>query len=162
MRFATGRCMCESSLRWPFDVEDVVTLVRRTYAERVVFHDGDAAPWPGIAIHAMPGHSAAVQTLKIRTPRGPVLLASDATHSYANLARRSPFYVTVSLSDTLSSYARMLEIAGGVDRLIPGHDPLTRRFYPRIEVNGIELVQLHAPPEPHDLDLLRQIPTETD
>ena len=40
--FATGRCMCEPALRYPFDVEDVVTFVRHTYAERVRFHDGDA------------------------------------------------------------------------------------------------------------------------
>jgi hypothetical protein len=45
--FATGRCMCEPQLRWAFDVEDVTTLVRHTFAERVCFHDGDAAPLPG-------------------------------------------------------------------------------------------------------------------
>lgn len=157
VHFATGRCMCEPNLRWTFDVEDVVTLVRRTYADRVVFHDGDAAPWPGITIHAMPGHSASVQTLRVNTPRGPILLASDATHTYANLARHSPFIVTLSLPQTLSSYSRMLEISGGIDRLIPGHDPLTRKFYPKIEVNGIELVALHETPEPHDLSMLRNV-----
>ena len=30
--FATGRCMCDAFIRRPFDVEDVVTLVRHTYA----------------------------------------------------------------------------------------------------------------------------------
>ena len=33
--------MCDAHIRFPFDVEDIVTLVRRTYADRVVFHDGD-------------------------------------------------------------------------------------------------------------------------
>ena len=41
MSFATARCMCDHFIRRPFDVEDIVTLVRRNYEERVVLHDGD-------------------------------------------------------------------------------------------------------------------------
>jgi glyoxylase-like metal-dependent hydrolase (beta-lactamase superfamily II) len=88
--FATGRCMCERYLRGPFAVEDVLTLVRHTYAERVCFHDGDAAPFPGIALHALPGHSMGLQSVQVMTPRGPIVLASDVTHFYANFLRRSP------------------------------------------------------------------------
>jgi len=155
--FATGRCMCERHMRAPFDVEDVVTLVRHTFAERVVFHDGTGNPLPGVSVHAFPGHSAAVQGVLVDTPRGPVLLASDATHTYANLARRSPFLLTVGVDATLRSYTQMLRIANGVEFLIPGHDPLVCEFYPVREFNGIPLALLHEQPKPHDLEMLARL-----
>ena len=34
MGFATGRHMCQACIRYPFDVEDVVRMVRAVYAER--------------------------------------------------------------------------------------------------------------------------------
>ena len=128
--FATGRCMCDQHLRMPFDVEDVVNLVRRTYAGRVCFHDGDATPLPGISLHALPGHSKGLQAVRIMTPRGPVVLASDVTHYYANLLLRSPFVLTINSSATLNSYSRLMEIAGSIDRIIPGHDSKIRTLYP--------------------------------
>jgi hypothetical protein len=66
--------------------------------------------------HALPGHSAAVQAVRVMTPRGPVLLASDGTHDFANLIRRSPFVISVDAAKTLQSYTRMMELAGGLDR----------------------------------------------
>jgi glyoxylase-like metal-dependent hydrolase (beta-lactamase superfamily II) len=152
--FATGRCMCHVALRAPFDVEDVVSLVRRTYAERVQHHDGTAHPFPGILLHALPGHSRGLQGVLVATPRGKVLLASDATHYYANFAGRAPFATTVDAAETLQSYEAMLGLVPGVEHIIPGHDPLVRDFYPSIAVNGIELTVLHAHPKPHDERML--------
>jgi glyoxylase-like metal-dependent hydrolase (beta-lactamase superfamily II) len=151
VNFATGRCMCESHLRFPFDVEDVVALVRHNYAERVCFHDGDAEPLPGISIHLVPGHTQGIQAVKVMTPRGPVLLASDATHFYANVVKRSPFSLTVDAMKTLSSYDKLNALAGSVDRLIPGHDPLVRSLYPSISCAGIELSVLHVAPRQFEL-----------
>jgi glyoxylase-like metal-dependent hydrolase (beta-lactamase superfamily II) len=152
--FATGGCMCEASLRYPFDVEDVVAFVRHTYAERVRFHDGDAAPWPGISLHAVPGHTLGMQAVRVITARGPVVLASDSSHFYANLLRRAPFVVTVDAPATLRSYDRLLELAGSIERVIPGHDPRVRALYPRRTYAGIELSALHETPRPHDIDAL--------
>ena len=155
--FATGRCMCEGNLRFGFDVEDVVTLVRHTYAERVCFHDGEAQPLPGISLHLVPGHTQGIQCVRVMTPRGPVLLASDATHFYANLLRRSPFTVTVDAPATLRSYDKMMALAGSVDRLIPGHDPRVRDLYPSYNVGGVELLALHEVPKPHDIEWLKAL-----
>ena len=155
--FATGRCMCDAFLRRPFDVEDVVTLIRRTYANRVVFHDGDDDLMPGLTLHVFPGHSAAVQGLLVNTARGPVLLASDATHFYANALNMKPFNLTVDVRQTLQSYRKIQRLTGGeADRLIPGHDPKVRQLFPPIEVNGISLLALHAPPLPYDPAMLRR------
>jgi glyoxylase-like metal-dependent hydrolase (beta-lactamase superfamily II) len=152
--FATGRCMCERQLRVAFDVEDVVALVKSTYAERVRFYDGDATPLPGISVHKLPGHSAGMQAVRVMTPRGPVVLASDVSHYYANLLRRAPFVITVDAVATLRSYDRLFELAGDIEHIVPGHDPATRVLYPRHEVQGIELTALHERPKPHDIEAL--------
>ena len=158
VNFATGRCMCEPNLRAPFDVEDMVALVRRLYGGRVCFHDGDASPLPGITVHSVPGHTPGTQAVRVMTPRGPVLLASDSTHYFANVLRRSPFSSTVDAIATLRSYSRLMELAGTVDRLIPGHDPRIRALYPSVTLNGVELQLLHETPLPHDVAQLSQVP----
>jgi glyoxylase-like metal-dependent hydrolase (beta-lactamase superfamily II) len=153
--YATGRCMCERFLRFPFDVEDIVAFVRHTYAERVCFHDGDANPLPGISLHLLPGHTAGIQAVRVNTPRGPVVLASDVSHYYANFLRRSPFQLTVDAAETLRSYEGLLALADGkVEHIIPGHDPWVRRLYPGCEHGGIQLSALHEPPMALDRSML--------
>lgn len=152
--FATGRCMCEPHMRFAFDVDDVVAFVRHTYAERVRFHDGDADVLPGISLHAVPGHTAGMQAVRVMTSRGPVVLASDASHYYANLLRRSPFVITADTMATLRSYDRLRALAGSVERIVPGHDPQVRTLYPNYRFSGIELTALHEAPQPHDLEAL--------
>jgi glyoxylase-like metal-dependent hydrolase (beta-lactamase superfamily II) len=156
--FATGRCMCDQYTRWPFDVEDITTLVRRTYAGRVCFHNGDAAPFPGISLHVCPGHSKGIQAVRVMTARGPVVLASDVTHYYANFLRMAPFVITVELDATLASYRKLMDLAGGaVERIIPGHDPKVRKLYPQIDVGGLELTVLHDQPKAHDIEQLKRL-----
>ncbi len=157
MNFATGRCMCDAHLRMPFDVHDVISLVRLLYADRVCFHDGEAAPLPGITLHALPGHSNGLQGVRVMTARGPVLLASDASHLYANFARRSPYALTVDAIATLRTYTRLMEIAGALDRIIPGHDPKVRDLYPNYVIRGVQLTALHEAPKPHTLEDLAKL-----
>src|SRR5438552_13842163 len=47
MRFCTGRSMTHPFMRWPFDPEDIAAMIRRLFAGRVVFHDGDEEIAPG-------------------------------------------------------------------------------------------------------------------
>ncbi len=91
MSFATGRCMCHGALRHPFSVEDVTLMVRHVFGERVTFHNGDGEIAPGVTLHRVGGHSDGLQVVRVPTARGPVVLASDAAHYYANMHRRSPF-----------------------------------------------------------------------
>jgi glyoxylase-like metal-dependent hydrolase (beta-lactamase superfamily II) len=113
-----------------------------------VFHEGDDDLLPGLTLHAFPGHSAMVQAVRVNTARGPVLLASDSTHYFANILNMKPFVLTIDTSATIDSYHRILKLAGGINRLVPGHDPKVRRLYPVFEVNGIELLALHEEPKP--------------
>ncbi len=155
--FATGRCMCEAHLRMPYEVEDVVQFVRHVYAERVRFHDGDGQVAPGISVHFVPGHTAGMQAVRVMTARGPVVLASDSSHMYANVMRRSPFSLTVDALATLRSYDRLMELAGSYERIVPGHDPKVRELYPIHEFGGVALCALHEAPRPHSIDELMQL-----
>ena len=120
MSYATGRCMCNGMLRHPFSVEHVTTMVRHVYGERVTFHSGDGEVAPGVTVHRVGGHSDGLQVVRVETARGPVVLASDAAHYYANLQKRSPFPIVYNVGDMAQGW----EIVGGwreSDRFIPGH-----------------------------------------
>lgn len=150
MAFATGRCMCHARLRGAFAVEDVVAMVRRVYAGRVRFADGDAVLAPGVSVHLVPGHTRGLQCVRVETHRGAVVLASDAAHFYANLETGNPFPIVVDVAAMAESWGRLRALAEGVDHIVPGHDPLVTRRYPRVPVPGVEAYALHEAP----LDIL--------
>jgi glyoxylase-like metal-dependent hydrolase (beta-lactamase superfamily II) len=146
MAYATGRCMCEPAMRVPFTVDHVCQMVRHVYSGRVHFHDGDGEIAPGITVHKTPGHSKGIQSLRVMTGHGPVVLASDAVHFYENIEKRKPFFITIDVEATLRTYDRLASLAGGLRNVIPGHDPLILKRYPawKPETAGI-VHKLDAP-----------------
>ncbi len=145
MSYATGRCMCHGALRHPFSVEDVTLMVRHVYSERVVFHRGDGEVAPGVTLHHVGGHSDGLQIVRVATARGPVVLASDAAHYYANLHRRSPFPIVYNVGDMIEGWTTAERLAGHPDRVIPGHDPLVCAIYPRVS-DKADAFALHLAP----------------
>jgi glyoxylase-like metal-dependent hydrolase (beta-lactamase superfamily II) len=130
MRYATGRHMSEAQFGGAYDVEDVVGMVRRAHAGRVRFHDGDAELHPGISVHLIGGHTMGLQAVCVRKRRGWVVLASDASHFYANMEQERPFPIVWSVSDMVQGYRRLRELADSPAHIIPGHDPLVLERYP--------------------------------
>jgi glyoxylase-like metal-dependent hydrolase (beta-lactamase superfamily II) len=146
MSFATGRHMCSHCVRHPFEVEDVVRLVRAVYADRVAFHDGEVEVAPGVTLHGVGGHSGGLQMVRIATGRGPLVIAGDASHYYANMARENPFPIVFDLGAMVQGWRRAKALAGGDESLvIPGHDPLVRRRFPAVDGNA-EATRLDLPP----------------
>lgn len=145
MAYATGRCMCNGLLRHPFSVEHVTTMVRHVYGERVTFHSGDGEIAPGVTVHRVGGHSDGLQVVRVDTARGPVVLASDAAHYYANLQRRSPFPIVYNVGDMALGWEIIERLAGHPDRFIPGHDPLVTELYPRVN-EAADAYALHVAP----------------
>jgi glyoxylase-like metal-dependent hydrolase (beta-lactamase superfamily II) len=139
MRYATGRYMGHECFRGAFEVEDVVGMVRRVYEGRVQFHDGDCELAPGVSLHLIGGHTMGLQVVRVATRRGPLVLASDASHFYANMGETRPFPIVWSVAAMVDGYRRLRELAGSVERVIPGHDPLVLRRYPApsAELEGI-------------------------
>ncbi|TDR88194.1 N-acyl homoserine lactonase family protein [Enterovirga rhinocerotis] len=147
MAFATGRNMCFGCMRGAFEVDDVVRMVRALYAGRVVFHDGDREIAPGVSLHRVGGHTDGLQMVRVQTARGPLVLASDASHFYANLEREEPFPIVFDLGEMARGWRRARELAGGDESLIvPGHDPAVRRRYPPLAGSDGETVMLHHTP----------------
>jgi glyoxylase-like metal-dependent hydrolase (beta-lactamase superfamily II) len=130
MNYATGRCMCHHGLNHPYDVDNVVAMVRRVYDGRVTFHDGAQDVAPGISLHRIGGHSRGLQAVRVRTQRGHVVLASDAAHFYAHLDRKKVFPTVDSVADTLMGYDTVLSLASSRDHVVPGHDPRVLDIYP--------------------------------
>jgi glyoxylase-like metal-dependent hydrolase (beta-lactamase superfamily II) len=137
--YATGRCMCHAYLQHPYDVEDVVSFVRLVYAGRVTFHDGFSELASGLTLHRIGGHSAGLQIVRVWTRRGWVVVASDATHLYANMGRGLPFPAVYNVGDMMEGFATLRRLADSEDHIVPGHDPLVMKLYPSVsaELDGI-------------------------
>src|ERR1700680_3474014 len=145
MSYATGRCMCFGALRHPFSVEHVTLMVRHVFSERVTFHSGDGEVAPGVTLHRVGGHSDGLQVVRVETARGPVVLASDASHYYGNIHRRNPFPIIYNLGDMFEGWEIAQRLAGHPDRVIPGHDPIVTELFPRPGGKADAFV-LHLPP----------------
>ena len=130
MNYATGRHMGKPVFNGAYEVEDVVGMVRRVYAGRVRFHDGDAELAPGVSVHLIGGHTRGLQVVRVATRRGWVVIASDASHFYANMEEIRPFPIVFSVADMVEGYERLRALAASPAHIIPGHDPLVLERYP--------------------------------
>lgn len=130
MHYCTGRCMAHPFLNHTFEVDDVVAMVRRVFVGRVLFHDGTAELAPGLTLHHVGGHSSGLQVARVRTRRGWVVLASDASHLYANMEQGRPFPIVANVVEMLEGYRTLRALASSPQHIIPGHDPLVLARYP--------------------------------
>lgn len=131
MAYATGPCMCHGALRFPYSSDHICEAVKRLYAGKVKFYDGDGQVAPGVTVHALAGHSKGLQGVRVETAHGPLLLASDASHFYENFEMGKPFPIVADVEAMLTSFDLMRGLAAD-GRVIPGHDPLVREYYPQV------------------------------
>jgi glyoxylase-like metal-dependent hydrolase (beta-lactamase superfamily II) len=132
----------------PFEVDDVVSMVRKVFAGRVAFHDGEDEIVPGVTVHHIGGHSKGLQSVRVKTQRGYVMLAADAAHLYAHLASGRIFPVTYNVGEVVEGYDTLKKLATSLDHIVPGHDPLVLARYPAAKT-GLEgwVVRLDAQPQ---------------
>ena len=145
MSYCTGPCMCEPFLRRPFDVDDVQSAIRALYSDRLRVYDGTVEVAPGITVHLIGGHSGGIQSIRVPTPRGWVVLAGDASHFWRNIRNRNPFPVVVDVARMLKGFDIINGLSDGPDHVIPGHDPLILKTFPRLNGNP-DIVRLDLPP----------------
>jgi glyoxylase-like metal-dependent hydrolase (beta-lactamase superfamily II) len=143
MTYCTGRPMTHRHLSSAFDAENVVDMVRRIFDGRVVFHAGDSVLCPGVTLHHLPGHTLGLQVVRVETGRGPVVLASDAAHFWANLEREIPFPIVADVPAYLESLRALTRLAPSIDHIIPGHDPgVLARFPAEARVSDVARLDL--------------------
>jgi glyoxylase-like metal-dependent hydrolase (beta-lactamase superfamily II) len=147
MAFCTGRCMCHDTMRAPFEAADVTAMVQRVFEGRACFHDGAAEIAPGISLHHVGGHSLGLQVVRVRTRRGFVVLASDATHFYAHVEQRRVFPIVADVPAVLAGYETLTRLASSPAHIIPGHDPLVLARYPA-SAPGLEGIAARLDAEP--------------
>ena len=147
MQFATGRHMAHEFFARAYEVDEVVAMVRRVYEGRVEFHDGDAQLAPGLSLHRIGGHTMGLQSVRVHTRIGWIVLASDATHLYANMNEVRPFPIVHHLGDMVAGYRRLHELADDARYIVPGHDPLVMQRYPAAGP-GLEGVAVRLDVEP--------------
>jgi len=130
MQYCTGRCMCYRAVSDVYDIETVTSMVRKVYNRRVQFHDGDVELAPGLSLHKLGGHTRGLQVVRVFTRRGWLVLASDASHLYANMQQERPFPAVDSVPDMLEGFRTLRRLADSANHIIPGHDPLVISQYP--------------------------------
>lgn len=130
MAYATGRHMADTFFSHAFEVDEVVAMVRNVYAGRVEFCQGDKELAPGISLHHVGGHTLGLQVVRLWTRQGWLVLASDASHYFANMQQNRPFPVVVDVGQMMDGWKKMRTLVDDPDKIIPGHDPQVMALYP--------------------------------
>ncbi|HKI99509.1 MAG TPA: N-acyl homoserine lactonase family protein [bacterium] len=148
LNYTTGRHMCAEPFRHAYTVDHVCTLVRRVFDGRVAFHDGDEEIAPGVSVHLIGGHTMGIQSVRVKTKRGWLVLASDACHFYENMERAMPFPIVYHVGEMVEGWAKLKRLAESPQHVVPGHDPLVLQQYPapKKELEGV-VVRLDVAPK---------------
>jgi glyoxylase-like metal-dependent hydrolase (beta-lactamase superfamily II) len=147
MAFCTGRSMCHHAFSHSMAVDDVIGLVRRVFAGRVHFHDGDDEIASDLSLHFIGGHTMGLQSVRVMTRRGAVVLASDAAHLYAHLEQGRAYPVVYNVADMLEGHQTLQRLASSPRHIVPGHDPLVAKLYPAARA-GLEGIVMRLDVEP--------------
>ena len=133
MNSITGPDITYTPFRVAYHKRDTKKLVDLLYEERLSFFTETVNKVaPGIEFHLVGGHSRGQMILRIHTKRGWIVLASDAVHLYEEVETERPFSIFHDLQKMIAGYRTSLQLAGGINRLISGHDPKVTDWYPAI------------------------------
>ena len=144
--FCTGPRMTHHVIRKTFEADDVATAIRHLFAGRLRLHRSVAEITPGVSVHPVGGHTPGIQVVRVPTSRGWIVLASDAAHLWANIRHRRPFPIVDDLARMLEAYVTIEALADGEDHVIPGHDPLVAKRFPR-STSDDQVFYLHEEPK---------------
>jgi glyoxylase-like metal-dependent hydrolase (beta-lactamase superfamily II) len=81
-------------------------------------------------MHHVGGHTNELQAMRVKTARCWVVLASDASHFYANFEQMRAYATVYNIGAMLEGFATVKRLATSPCHVIPGHDPLVLRRYP--------------------------------
>ncbi len=130
-RYYTGEAWQAGGDHGGIDADDAQALVRLNTEGRVRLIDGDNVEiFPGIRAYTGGRHTYASQYLLVEgTPN--FVLASDNTYLYRNLETHmaSATFSEADHAANIKNQQRMIQLAGSIDRVIPGHDALQFRKF---------------------------------
>lgn len=148
MQYATGHHMRDHIFRRPYEIDHVAGMIRLVYQNRVEFHNGEEEIAPGISLHHIGGHTMGLQSVRVHTQRGWVVLASDASHYYEHFEQDRCFPLVYHMGEMLEGFATLRRLADSLQHIVPGHDPLVLQRYPAAssQLAGI-VARLDFPPK---------------
>lgn len=114
------------------DADDIQQLVRLNTEGRLRLVDGDNIEiLPGIRVFVGSRHTFASEYLRV-DGNPPYVLASDNVYFYRNLSehKASATFSDADHAGNIKAQERMVELAGSVDRIVPGHDALQFQRFP--------------------------------
>jgi hypothetical protein len=114
------------------DPEDVQALVKLNTEGRVHLIEGDNVEiFLGIRAYTGSRHTYASEYLRVEG-HPPFVLASDNVYFYLNLSSHlaSATFSDADHAANIAQQARMIELAGSPDRVVPGHDMLQFKRFP--------------------------------
>jgi glyoxylase-like metal-dependent hydrolase (beta-lactamase superfamily II) len=125
-RYYTGDVWQAGGQHGGIDPDDIQELVKLNTEGRVRLVDGDNVEiLPGIRVYTGGRHTFASQYMLVEgNPR--FVLASDNACLYRSLIELKPSatFSTADFDGSIAAQKRMIELAGSVDRVVPGHDAL--------------------------------------
>ncbi len=124
-RYYTGEAWQTGGNHGGIDPEDVRELVKLNTEGRLRLVDGDNVEiFPGIRAYTGARHTYASEYLRVEG-KPTYVLASDNCYLYRNLAehRASATFSEADEAGNIKNQARMAELAGSAERIVPGHDP---------------------------------------
>jgi glyoxylase-like metal-dependent hydrolase (beta-lactamase superfamily II) len=116
------------------DPEDAKELVQLNTEGRIHLVDGDDVEiFPGIRAYTGSRHTYASQYLRV-DGNPPYVLASDNVYLYLNLTAHlaSDTFSDADHTANIAQQARMIQLAGSLDRIVPGHDNLQFQKFPTV------------------------------
>jgi glyoxylase-like metal-dependent hydrolase (beta-lactamase superfamily II) len=130
--YYTGDAWQQGGRHGGIDPDDVKVLLQRNIEGRVRLVDGDGVEiLPGIRAYTGARHTFASQYIRVDGDP-PFVLASDNCYLYRNLAehKASATFSEADWPANIDNQARMIELAGSADRVVPGHDPREFEKFP--------------------------------
>ena len=110
-------------------------------SDRLVLVDGDQEILPGIELLLTPGHTIALQSMAVETPKGLAVLASDCAHIQKSFELDTPSGLITDMPAWLRSYTKLRnKVDGNIEMLFPGHDSQLLENYPRVAEDVTQLI----------------------
>lgn len=133
--FWTGPYANRGEFKRTIEVQDITRIVQLNFEGRVDQVQGSKEIVDGVWVHHVGGHTPGAQVVSVRTARGIVVLAGDASHFFENVEGDKPFAVHTDVIGLYRTFDEMNELATS-GLVVAGHDPkLFERFDP---VPGLE------------------------
>ncbi len=130
--YYTGGAWQPGGKKGGIDPDDVGELLKRNLRGQVRLVNGDNVEiFPGLTVYTGARHTFASQYLRVAGEK-PWVLASDNCYLYENLRshRASATFEPSDQPGNIAAQERMIGLAGSVDRVVPGHDPLQFERFP--------------------------------